>query len=250
MTKFTHIHSSGRFDRSPASATRAARVYNSRADLVTGTEFEAQRRENAIRKANGTAFGFVSGDKSYANDCYVSYKKSRFKLLYSEQFVASRVKYYTSPGRLQAWAYTTIAVLEDLTNGKVLVVSVIHLPHAIESDLAKKRRPVRVRKWIDALNNTRTRTNALAVRYKASGRMIVADYNLDFKKAWARALVKSMYPAYHLTWKNVKISGGTLGRRLIDATLLRGRIKTAGARLFKDDDSSDHRPYIEVLEWT
>lgn len=251
MTKpFVHIHSSSRYDRSKGSLFAAAVGYNSDADLVTYTEVEFEGREQAVRKANGDAFGMVSGDESNANDAVISYKKSRFKLLYKEMFKATNVVVYRPSGKPRDPVYATIAVLEDKLTGAAVVVAVIHLASSVEGDLARRESTNRALQWSTALRNTKRRVNKLAKQYGAA-HMIVADFNINFKKLWARLAVKAIAPSYLLTWRNVKVPGGTHGNRIIDATLLRGAIgvKKPGAYLYKDDPSSDHRPYIETLVW-
>lgn len=251
MNPFVHIHSSSRFDRSEASLTAAAAQYNSDADLVTYTEVEFEAREDAVRKANGNDFGMISGDRGNANDSVICFKRERFHVLHKETFKATDLIYFTKAGHQRDPLYSTIAVLEDKRTGKAFVVSVTHLASSVEGELAKGEETRRTLQWADALKNTKRRVNQLARQFDAKGRMVIADYNINFKKLWARALVKSVAPSYMLTWKNVNIKGGTHGNRIIDGTLLRGNlaVKKPGAELYKDDASSDHRPYIETLSW-
>lgn len=251
MTKFVHIHSSSRFDRSEASLTAAATKYNKDADLVTYTEVEFENREKAVRKANGKEFGFVSGDEGHANDSVISYRKSRFKLVYSEMFKNSDQIIFTTAGHQRDLPYTTIAVFDDLEAGKRFVVAVSHYASSVESELAKNDQTYRrAIQWRQSTKNSKRRVNQLARKYKADARLVIGDWNVDFKKAWVRALVKAIAPSYTLTWKNVNVAGGTHGRRIIDATILRGKLSVKGsAELYPDDPSSDHRPYREVLVW-
>src|SRR6478735_7354173 len=112
MTKFKHIHSSSRYDRSPEVMERCAKKYNANADLVTYTEVQLEPREQAIKRANGKQFGFVRGDATYSNDCAISYNKSVFRVLYSENFKSTNKTYYNVDGMERTPPYMTIAVLE------------------------------------------------------------------------------------------------------------------------------------------
>ena len=251
MPAFVHIHSSSRFNRSAASLRNAAQTYNNNADLVTYTEVEFENREAALRAAGGKGWGLVSGDHGNANDCAIAYNKERFELIHEEQFQSTGKRIYMRGGKPRALPYTTIAVLRDLHGGNILVVGVSHLASGVEGDLAKKRYYVtRTSQWRSAYRASVRRINRLARKHKANGRMFVADFNINLKRPFATALLKAMSPAYNHTWKKRNVKGGTHHKRIIDATLLRGKIKVRGtARLFRDDASSDHRPYIETLAW-
>src|SRR6478752_2278077 len=217
---FTHIHSSSRYDRSLESLERAAKKYNADADLITYTEVEFEPREKAVKKANGKEFGFVSGDESHANDSVISYRKDRFKLVYSENFKNSDIVVYRVDGEARDLPYSTIAVFDDLKTGKRFVVSVAHYASDVQSELGNKGTTYRrVLQWRQSVSRTKRRVNKLAKQYKCDARLMVADWNADFKLAWVRALVKSMAPTYLNTWKQLDVKGGTHGNRIIDATL-------------------------------
>ena len=251
MNKFVHIHSSSRYDRSEESLTAAAKKYNKDADLVTYTEVEFEPRERAVRKANGKEFGLVSGDEGHANDSVISYRKSRFKLVYSEMFQNSKQIYYRKDGHQRDLPYSTIAVFDDLETGMRFVVSVSHYASSVEGELhANNQTYRRAIQWRQSTKNSKRRVNQLARKFHADARLVIGDWNVDFKKAWVRAMVKAIAPSYMNTWKNVNVAGGTHGRRIIDATLLRGKMGVKkSAALYPDDPSSDHRPYIETLVW-
>jgi hypothetical protein len=242
---FQHVHSSSRFDRSVPSLFAAASRYNLLAELVTYTEVDKEKREEGIRKANGDVFGLVSGDESNKNDCAISYKKSRFRLIGQEQFLATKIDY--TPGGVDL--YATIALLEDRSTHKRIIVCVIHLPAHIETDMRRGKSTAKTRAWYRAFARTKRRCNFLMRRHRAVAVLLVADYNLNFKKEWVRNLLKHQAPKYKHTWHNLKVRLGTHGKRIIDATLIRGKMK-GSARLFVDDDSSDHRPYVETLVYT
>jgi len=245
-----HVHSSSRYDRSVASLIQAAKRYKFFADIITWTEVEHQHRELALHEALPN-WRHITGDKSYANDCGISFRPNRFGLKFFDHDRATDSRYPNVKGMLRDPAYATYAVLEDLETGDVVVVAVVHLASSVEGDLRIKRITKRTISWTTGFIGVKRRANRLKKAWKADGVMLVADWNVDFKQAWVRALVKAMAPSYRVTWTDPNsVEGGTHGRRLIDATLLRGRLAVRGsARLMRDDKSSDHRPYRERLFW-
>lgn len=254
MTAFIrHVHSSSRFDRSPRSLKGAARRYAKRADLITYTEVEAQPREDSLASLSVLGFGTITGDKSYANDCAIQFRIHRFQLVAHGNTSTEAERYANVKGLLRDPAYVTWAVLKDLITGDVLVVAVVHLASSIEGDLAVKRVTKRTMAFLTGFRGTLRIANGLAKKHNADGVMIVADFNLNFKLAWVRALIKTLAPSYRVTWKALAYlpeKAGTHGGRVIDATLMKGRLGTHdGASLMRDDPSSDHRPYRERLFW-
>lgn len=242
--KFEHIHSSSRFNRDPESLHKAFADYTHKSSLVTFTEVEFEPREKALVMPG---WNKVTGDESNRNDSAVCWNEARFIGVYDEQLPIKGSVFSRMGGKKADQLYATIVVLEDGL-GKSFVVGVIHLPSDVEEDLSKRRKTERTVSWYLACNQLRRRVNKLKRKFKADGSMIVADWNIDFKKAWARALVKTLFPTWKLTWTNTNVAGGTHGKRIIDATIIRGDFSVVGsAKLGRDDNSSDHRPYGEVL---
>lgn len=242
--KISHIHSSSRYDRSPKSLHEAFLSYVPHSSLVTFTEVEFEAREKAL---HAPYWNKVTGDKSNRNDSAVCWDERRLISSYDEQFAIKGSVFARAGGNKVDQLYATIVVLEDGL-GKSFVVGVIHLPSSVEGDLSKGQKTDRTGSWFSACNQLRRRVNELKRKFKADGSMIVADWNIDFKKAWSRVLIKTIFPSWKLTWREVEVKGGTHGRRIIDGTVVRGNFSVIeGAHLIKDDDSSDHRPYQESL---
>lgn len=243
-----HVHSSSRYDRSPDSLAKAAKRYAKRHGLITWTELEHEHRERAVRKAL-PHFRHIFGDKSYANDCGISYNPNLYRLLLADHDAATDKRYTNVKGLLRDPAYGTYAVFEEIATSRRFVVAVIHLASSVEDDIKNKRVTMRTVAWFTAFAGFKRRANRLAKAWDADGVALIADWNVDFKKVWVQRLVKALAPSYRLTWNRIP-KGGTHGRRLIDATLLRGRLRVRGtALLMKDDNSSDHRPYREQWRW-
>lgn len=228
---------------------KAARRYRKYAEIITWTEVEHEHRERAMREAL-PKWGHITGDKSYANDCGISFNPNRLSLLFCDHDRTTESRYPNVKGMLRDPAYATYAVFKDNETGNVVVVAVVHLASSVEGDLRIKRITKRTISWTTGFIGTKRRTNRLMKVWDADAAAIVADFNVDFKMAWVRALIKAMAPSYSHTWRVHRIDGGTHGRRLIDATLLRGRLRVQGsAVLMPDDNSSEHRPYRERLFW-
>ncbi len=249
MRTFTHIHSSSKWDRPEQTLVRASKKYARFADIITWTELDDNSRQAAVKNTLKPEYGHVGGDESYANDCVISFKKARFTLLYKENFQTTTANFYDKGGRKKDPQWSTNAVLRDSRTGLIVVVCVVHLASGIEGDLGAGRKTLAVKNWFGAFYGVRKRARQLKKAHKADGIMVVADFNANFKFKWFNVLLKSIAPGFKHTWKSIPGGGaGTLFDRVIDGTLLRGRIKVAGsAKLFKDDDSSDHRPFSETL---
>jgi hypothetical protein len=169
---FTHIQSSSRYDRTPASLDRAVDRYERMADIITGTEVARESREKAL---NRPGWGVVTGDKSGWDDCYILFRKSMFILKHQESFDMG--------GR---WA--KIAVLLEVRTGKKSVWASVHYPAHVEGDLARKRKTSDTVLWTKTIWSLKRRVNQLVRQHKAEAAFISADWNLDFKKLWVRNL--------------------------------------------------------------
>lgn len=251
MVAFVHIHSSGRFDRSPESLKAAVLKYQEDADVITLTEVSTGSRKKAVRDANGDAFSAVIGDQGNHNDGVVVFNKSKYALVYYENHKAANSTYFRKNGHRTKPIYATIVVLREIKTDKYFVMTVIHLASSVEGDLYHKHKTLRTISWLKTFRGAKNRTNLLKKRYKAQAAFFIADYNVNFKRAWARAVVKAVAPRYSNNWKKTAVVGGTHGNRIIDATLIKGKaVSFGGAKLYANDDSSDHRPYIETLRLT
>lgn len=244
-----HIHSSSRFDRTPASLAKAAKRYAKQGDLMTYTEVEAEPREESLRALSRLGFGTVTGDKSYANDCAIQFRLSKLRMIEHGNEPVTTSRYTNVKGLSRDPAYATWGVFEDLDTGNVVVVVVAHLASSIEGNLRLGQRTARVVSFLTGFRGMKRIGKRLRKQHSADATMLVADFNLNFKLEWVRRLIKTLAPSYRHTWR-VLPKGGTHGSRVIDATLLKGRLWVRGsAVLMKDDPSSDHRPYRERLFW-
>ena len=247
--RFTHAHSSSRYDRPPATLEQAARDYAERAQSLSVTEVERLLRRQALIRGLGPGWDTYAGSgNGNGDDTAAGWLGARWRLVYAESYRPTRLRIRRKgSSKLRDPIHATIVVLYDTVARRRMAWAVIHLPSAVERDLAKRHRTARAAQWLAAARGTKRRLNKLSRRYKCHGRAIAADWNINLKRRWARALLKTLAPRYTLAWKSMP-AGGTHGSRLIDAVIYRGQL-SAWSQLAPDDDSSDHRPFLTHFTW-
>jgi hypothetical protein len=138
-----------------------------------------------------------------------------------------------------------VAVLKHKHSNNKIVVSVVHLPSSVEGQgrVEGGRRD----EWYEARRNWVRRVKQLRRKYDADAMMIIADWNIDLKRAWVRTLIKSLFPTWRWVWNEFP-NIGTHGNRLIDFTLIKGKLRIAKKpKIHRITGASDHRGYEEVL---
>lgn len=252
MSLIRHIHSSGRYDRPASALASALASYGDReANLITLTEQANAKHRLALQTFTGDYNYDVVQGIGYGADCAIVVKKSDFTVLRVWAEKATKYEQRRGPGGPPPAEYIT-ALLEDRKTTKRVIVSVIHLPSHVEWDWTDKGAysgfAWRVMVWRDAHRNWSKHLGQVKRSYKCTDLIMVADWNLNFKKRVFRVLLNTLHPTLKLGWYWKKLpTGGTEGTRLIDATLTNLKIKSH-AQLLVDDESSDHRPYVELLE--
>ena len=224
-----HVHSSGRYDRSPASLHREAMRWDrAGVQLVTWTEVDAAARTRALRVAGwGVAV-------PPASDVGISWRRRSFQVIAAGR---RRLADYITP-------YAAAVVLQ--AERRRLIVVVAHLPAHVQ-DGHHFRANSRAVEWRAAVRQLHTYARDLRRRYSPAVLLIAADWNVDLRLPVWRDRLAAIFPRMALTWVPPFPLGGThAGGRLIDATLTGA---TGRARLLPDDASSDHRPYTERLTW-
>lgn len=235
-----HIHSSGRFDRTPASLKKAMDRYVADANLITLTEIHKDARREALEREGWTVVNFEGRGDS---DPAVVVKDSDFEVVKAWIKQTTKHEQRRGPGGPRPPHALTV-LLKVRGKKKKFLVSVIHLPSHVEGNWFRKFY-WRVFVWNSAHKGWSR--FLMGKRRRFTHRvMMVADWNLNFKRRVFRRLMKRLHPNLQLTWRKPFGKGGTHHKRIIDGTLTNLNIKQK-ARLYKDDDSSDHRPYREVL---
>jgi hypothetical protein len=253
MPKVKHVHSSGRYDR-PGKAIRAAldtHVERDEVEVLTLTEHNnAVHRRVLAEWALTHRFEVAQGPGDAANCALAVGPGFRVEKFWAHQLTDQEQR--RGPGGPPPPESIT-ALVEHVATGERSLWSVAHLPSHVEGDWNVAGpfggRAWRVWLWLKAVREWKRHTRALRRRYGVKAAM-VADWNLDFRHARFRALVKALFPRLRLTWRRFPAPGeGTHdGGRVIDATLTNMRAPEPAA-LLPDDESSDHRPYAEELAY-
>lgn len=241
--EFKHTHSSGKYNAPAAELHKAVQSYAETASIITFTEVDREVREKAL-KLRG--FGVLATDHGAKDDSAIVYNGAEWQKIYHRpHLVGSHL--FKLGGHLSSPLWAQVAVLEHKQTKKRVVVGVCHFPSGVEGDLAHHRKTDRIAAWRQSTNNLRKHLNAVKRHYHADAIILSGDWNINFKHTWARALIKANFPIWNLVWSRAGLpSRGTHGARLIDGAVLRG-LRVLQAFVEKDDPSSDHTPWSEVL---
>ncbi len=235
-----HIHSSGRYDRSDAVVRKAVLSYAKYANVITLTE-QHSRPESVFEMPGWTVVKYKGHGPG---DPVIIVKDSDYEVVKSW---SSRLTKHQQrrDGKGPDSPHATTALIRATGNSsKKVLVTVAHLPSHVQQNW-RANFYWRVFVWRDCVKhwkkdvNTKRRVHSAKVMY-------IADWNLDFKKAPYRGVLKFYFPALKLAWHRFP-NDGTHHRRVIDATVTNLRA-AKHARLWPDDASSDHRPYYEELK--
>ena len=241
-----HGHSSSRYDRSSQSLTNEAKQFakatDPQANLITYTEVKS--REQALRDGLGDAFGVYQPDQT---DVAICWRKDKWKQQLKETHKLTDKVWTDGQGNShQTWVAT---VLLRHNNGHTLWVSLCHLPSNVEAGCnvdSNKQGAA----WKSALPGWKSYWDNSRKQHKPTVGMVVADWNIDFHKQCWRQYVAGIWPNFWLSWRDPNMppeNKGTHGDRLIDASWASTKAKDCW--LLPDDNSSDHRPWAQIVEW-
>lgn len=249
MVIVRHVHSSGRYDRPEAAQERALLSYAARgAGIITLTEQANATHRRVLKNfEEKTGYDIAQGIGGGA-DCAIAVDPE-FEIVKVWADKATNKEQRRGPGGPPPSQYVTALVRHRKTRHKVLV-SVLHTPSHVEGDWFKKGKfgghVWRVSVWLEAHKNWSAHLWKLRKQYKCKV-IMTSDWNINFKRAPFRALMKTLHPKLVLTWKKFP-KKGTHTSRVIDATLTNCKVRAA-AYLIVDDPSSDHVPFEEILEF-
>jgi hypothetical protein len=246
-----HGHSSSKVDRSPASlAEQVKRATNSSKDanVLTFTEVQSKERADALR---------TDGWGTYAphgeTDCAVVWDKQEFDSVDCHTNRLGTETFVDGNGHTKQIICAT-AVL-DHVSGRRLWISVAHLPSSVQDGDHFSQAQTdadRVRTWKSAVDDWRETRKSQRDKFDTNLSMHVADWNVNLRMGEWRSEVDGRIANdpdnFRGTWTaNNAPKDGTHGDRLIDATWTDGSFKDTA--LLQDDDSSDHRPFGEIIVW-
>lgn len=252
-TLIDHVHLSG-FYGAEEGAVRAA--YQSAIDrfgpdFLTGTECEYPSHKKALASFEGT-YNMRTSSVSYSDDSVILWKADKWKLIHFETFKITNIAYINEKGLRRDPTYAKIAILENIKTGDRVLVSTCHLPSSVQRGGGFAAHSSRVRAWLSGVKGWRKRRNDLYREYKCDAMLVSADWNVDFHVRALRTAVKVLHPTMKFAL-NVKAlpKGGTHGNRLIDFSLIRGRLRVVNRPvILAKSKASDHAPYREVLALT
>lgn len=246
-----HGHSSSRFDKPPKTlAEQVGRATSSgkNANLLTFTEVEGKDRCNALNTDGwGKYCGYVDGD----TDCAVMWDKNEWTKVTAFASRLTEGTYHMDGGHDRRVVAATVIL--DHESGKRLWVSVCHLPSSVQEGdhwSNDQTDQDRVKCWKNGVENWRDKRQSAKDNHHQDLSMHVADWNVDCRSGKWRDEIDKRIGAdkFRGTWtKNNLPQGGTHGDRLIDATWTNGTFKDT--MLLPDDNSSDHRPYGDIIGW-
>jgi hypothetical protein len=241
MKTFVHIHSSSRYDRSVDSLRRAVSRYIKDSDLVTFTEVEYEHREKVLRQVKG--WGCATGDISPRNDSGIIWDLEVWQLIDEGNEVVAKVAAYGQKPVSATWA-----CLRHRETGLVVVVIAVHAPSDVQGP-SRLKPTQRTAAWWSTMRGVKRLWKRLSKTFNTDGLLVTGDWNVDIKKVWVRALFKSFAPSFSLVWSGKDFpKDGTHHSRIIDFSFIRGAVKRiVNPRIYRDDDSSDHQPFVEKL---
>lgn len=241
MTRFTHIHSSGRFDRSTALNRKDNESFHKIAELVTHTEMSADRMTDAFRLPG---WSFAHDNRGGGRDeCVVEWDNEAFSLggmPRTEQLSKMRFTRSKEYGGKTADPFFALVVPLQVADhpGQRVWVIVAHMP--------LDNTALRARIWFDTCRGLRKVVRALRKEDPGAEVLIVADWNKNYRQAEERAKMEKKVArplGLRQSWAgHAPASGGTHGpKALIDGDVT--DLVPTGARLLEDTAASDHRPY-------
>lgn len=245
-----HAHSSSLYDGPKVpleeEMERLVTATDPSANLATLTEVGSDARTEVLKDAAPGEWGaWVPDASKCCSDTGIMWRKSEWSLKTKEVHRLTDKTWTDGQGR-KHWTYATSAKFRHTSSGRTVFLSVAHLPSHVQNGNAFHDN-AQARAWKSAVNGWHTYWNDFRKQHGPDVGMLVADWNVDFHSGHWRGWVGDKFPSLVLGWKGHMPNGGTHGKRLIDATW--ATVPSVKARLLKDDDSSDHRPYGEAMGW-
>lgn len=247
-----HGHSSSRYDKPPktlAEQVGRATTSGKNGNLLTFTEVAGKDRCSALTTDGwGKYCGYVDGD----NDCAVMWDKNEFTKVSAFVSKLTEETWHMDGGHDRRQTCATV-ILDHHDSGKRLWVSVAHLPSQVQEGdhwSNDQTDQDRVKVWKAGVEAWRDKRQDAKEKHHQAMSMHVADWNVNLRSSKWRGEVDKRIgaDAFRGTWTKDNLpQGGTHGDRLIDATWSNGKFKDV--MLLPDDDSSDHRPYGDVIGW-
>lgn len=243
------LHASGRYDESPRWLRRDLARWMDRHSIVTLTEVADPARRAALWHKG---WSVTTGRGEGPGECAILSDRRLWKRL------ERRTHPLTAGGgalRLKAPLHCATAVFARRGTGRRIIVSTAHLPAHVETRLRLWSASGRRMKldeqsfaWVEAVHAWALHIERMRELYPDADVWVVADWNVDGRKAWARALIRDLMEPAGTDLRFARPSGGTLdgSNRVIDfalCSLLVPDVSTAKA------EASDHLAVSFLARW-
>ena len=249
MGTVRHAHSSSLYSNSPESLAdeveRAIEAEDPNATLLTFTEVGSDKRTQVLKDADPDEWAAWVPE---ASDVGIMWRRSEFSPLDKEPVKLTNKVWTDGQGRdHETWA---ASALFQHTSGRTLFVSVCHLPSHVQNGDSFYNN-AQAAAWKDAVRNGwHDHWNAVRKAHHPDIGLLTGDWNVDVHSSTWMHEVGDTFPSLFNTWagdREPPNDKGTHGNRLIDFTM--SSVKPTKAKLLKDDNSSDHRPFGEAIPW-
>jgi len=247
MTTIRHAHSSSLYSNSPDSLAnqveRAVEADDPDATTLTFTEVGSDKRTQVLKDADPDNWAAWVPNQS---DVGIMWRKHVYSPVWKEAHKLTDKVWTDGQGRKhETWCAT--ALLSHDKEGLTIFLSVCHLPSHVQNG-DKFYDNAQAKAWKSAVNGWSDYWNITRKTDKPDLGMLVADWNIDVHSSHWMGYMTDKFPSMYCTWagdREPPNDKGTHGNRLIDFTMATN--KMTKAKLLKDDNSSDHRPYGEAL---
>lgn len=239
---FVEAHISGLWDAPRGRWVALLKTAARAADVITVTEFTQDPTGDWVPEG----FAKVHFTGLGRNECAIFYRIDTFPRALERWCIPiSKTPYALGSGKVRPRVHLLGVELEHHTGRKVNI-EVFHTPSAIEGRNALIRGVRRTKALLECFSSIQTHKRA---ELRGEANLLAADWNLNLKLAWVRALLKVRLRGWHSAWRKMP-SDGSHGERLIDGVRVSRQLRVLGtSRLANSFAPFDHRMVLTVIGW-